>query len=258
MWSGSAVAVLAIPLVLLASGSCDDSSAKDIVIRTIPINLDQLKHLQDLWLQDVDIENFLRRASSQFYYVDLIDFGDSFEGRDLWVLRINKPNSNGAAKKVVWLDAISSSSNPCKETYHGSRAFSEPETAAASQYISRLSPKPTMYLSLHSYSQLILLSYGMHWKPADYNELIYIAKLAEAEIERVGGGKWDSVSVFEKFGYISGGAHDWAKAKAGIKYSYTFELRDRGNYGFLLPPGQIIPAAKETWAGILAMMKFLS
>ena len=46
----------------------------------------------------------------------------------------------------------------------------------------------------------------------------------------------------------SGGSMDWAKATAGIKYSYGMELRDTGLYGFLLPPAQIIPTAEETWA----------
>ncbi len=33
----------------------------------------------------------------------------------------------------------------------------------------------------------------------------------------------------------TGGSDDWAKGVAGIKYSYTLELRDEGRYGFELP-----------------------
>lgn len=47
-----------------------------------------------------------------------------------------------------------------------------------------------------------------------------------------------------------GGSYDWAKGVAGIKYSYTLELRDTGTFGFLLPHSQIIPTGRETWAGI--------
>ena len=40
--------------------------------------------------------------------------------------------------------------------------------------------------------------------------------------------------------YSSGCSVDWAKGN-GFKYSYTIELRDEGNYGFLLPPsGKIV------------------
>ena len=41
---------------------------------------------------------------------------------------------------------------------------------------------------------------------------------------------------------------DWALGEAGIPYSYGMELRDTGNYGFLLPAREIIPTAEETWA----------
>ena len=33
----------------------------------------------------------------------------------------------------------------------------------------------------------------------------------------------------------SGGSDDWAKGSAGIKYSYTVEMRDTGTFGFQLP-----------------------
>lgn len=33
----------------------------------------------------------------------------------------------------------------------------------------------------------------------------------------------------------SGGSDDWAKGSAGVKYSYTVEMRDTGTFGFELP-----------------------
>ena len=45
---------------------------------------------------------------------------------------------------------------------------------------------------------------------------------------------------------------DWAKAVAGIKYSFTLELRDRGAYGFLLPKSQIQGVGEEVLDGIVA------
>lgn len=52
----------------------------------------------------------------------------------------------------------------------------------------------------------------------------------------------------------SGGTIDWTYNQ-GIKYSYTFELRDTGRYGFLLPASQIIPTAQETWLGLQTIME---
>merc|ERR1712083_112022 len=46
----------------------------------------------------------------------------------------------------------------------------------------------------------------------------------------------------------SGGSSDWALGEAGIPYAFGMELRDKGDYGFHLPPEQIIPSAEEAWA----------
>lgn len=54
---------------------------------------------------------------------------------------------------------------------------------------------------------------------------------------------------------MAGSSDDWAKGVAGIKYSYTIELRDKGSYGFLLPPSQIMPTGKETFAAVKTIAK---
>ena len=35
----------------------------------------------------------------------------------------------------------------------------------------------------------------------------------------------------------SGNSIDWTFDKLGIMFSFAIELRDKGDYGFLLPPG---------------------
>ena len=52
----------------------------------------------------------------------------------------------------------------------------------------------------------------------------------------------------------SGITLDWAYDN-GIKYAFSFELRDTGSYGFLLPASQIIPTAQETWMAIRTIME---
>ena len=51
----------------------------------------------------------------------------------------------------------------------------------------------------------------------------------------------------------AGASYDWVKGVAGVKYSYTLELRDTGRYGFLLPQSQIIPSGEEVWASVVAI-----
>jgi hypothetical protein len=50
-------------------------------------------------------------------------------------------------------------------------------------------------------------------------------------------------------------AKDWVKGVAGVKYTYTLELRDRGQYGHLLPEVQIIPTGIEIFHGFEALLK---
>ena len=50
-------------------------------------------------------------------------------------------------------------------------------------------------------------------------------------------------------GDMAGNTIDWARGSVGIPYAYLFELRDDGEYGFLLPPEYILPTTEEIWAG---------
>lgn len=52
---------------------------------------------------------------------------------------------------------------------------------------------------------------------------------------------------------VTGGARDWAFDEINAKNSYVIELRDKGEYGFILPKQQILPTANETWEGVKAM-----
>lgn len=52
----------------------------------------------------------------------------------------------------------------------------------------------------------------------------------------------------------SGTSVDYMYAAHEIPLSYTFEFRDQGTYGFVLPPEQIIPNCQETTDAILTMV----
>lgn len=51
----------------------------------------------------------------------------------------------------------------------------------------------------------------------------------------------------------SGSSRDWAR-DIGIPFSYTFELRDNGTYGFVLPEAQIQATCEETMAAVLSIL----
>lgn len=53
---------------------------------------------------------------------------------------------------------------------------------------------------------------------------------------------------------VSGSGKEWAYAVKNIPIPYTIELRDKGNYGFLLPPEQIIEVAYEFLDGFVGLI----
>lgn len=55
----------------------------------------------------------------------------------------------------------------------------------------------------------------------------------------------------------AGGSHDWMKAKAGIKYSYTVELRDKIKRFFVLDGSNIIPCGEETLEALKVIANFV-
>ena len=54
----------------------------------------------------------------------------------------------------------------------------------------------------------------------------------------------------------SGSSDDWAHL-SGIMLSYTVELRDTGQYAFLLPEEQIEPMCAENMEGLRAIYEYI-
>lgn len=52
---------------------------------------------------------------------------------------------------------------------------------------------------------------------------------------------------------MSDSSLDWAKNATNVSVALLFGLRDRGQYGFLLPSDQIIPTAMEAMDALVEM-----
>ena len=48
---------------------------------------------------------------------------------------------------------------------------------------------------------------------------------------------------------------DWVRAVLRVPVTFTYELRDKGRYGFILPADQIIPNGEEVLDSIIEMFK---
>jgi murein tripeptide amidase MpaA len=139
-----------------------------------------------------------------------------------------------------------SSPNPCTDTFMGATAFSEPENAAANTYFATIAGQVKFYLSLHSYSQLILLPYGHNNnRIPQYNEWMRIGNLAAAAFRQRFGTNFRVGNIVDLLYVASGGSMDHVLGTHGTALTYTFEMRDTGSYGFLLPPAQIVPSCLE-------------
>jgi len=149
-----------------------------------------------------------------------------------------------------------SSSHPCADTYRGETAFSEPESKAVRNFVfsAELYGKIDAFITLHTYSQLWIYSYS-HRKfsfPTDVEDMKSLAKKAVSALEKMYGTRYDVGAGPDVIYAFSGGSTDWAKESARVKFSYTIELRPSYHdfNGFILDKSQLIPTARETWAGL--------
>ncbi|XP_023609292.1 carboxypeptidase A4 isoform X2 [Myotis lucifugus] len=146
------------------------------------------------------------------------------------------------------------SGNPCSEVYHGPHANSEVEVKSVVDFIQKHG-NFKCFIDLHSYSQLLMYPYAYTAKEApDADELDEVARRAAKALASLSGTQYRVGSTATTVYQASGSSVDWAYDN-GIKYAFTFELRDTGHYGFLLPADQIIPTAEETWLGLKTIME---
>ncbi|XP_045423221.1 carboxypeptidase B2 isoform X1 [Lemur catta] len=153
-------------------------------------------------------------------------------------------NRNFASKH--WCEE-GASSYSCSQTYCGLYPESEPEVKAVANFLRRNVDHIKAYISMHSYSQKILFPYSYsRSKSKDHEELSLVASEAVRAINNVHKDiRYTYGSGSESLYLAPGGSDDWIY-DLGVKYSFTIELRDKGNpYGFLLPESYIRPTCEE-------------
>ncbi|KAL4640731.1 carboxypeptidase A2-like [Arapaima gigas] len=148
------------------------------------------------------------------------------------------------------------STNPCSEIYQGPRAESEAEVRSVVDFIKNHGNFKS-FISIHAYSQLLMYPHGYSCGDvANAAELDSVAKSAAEALSSVYGTSYRVGSICNIIYPASGGSIDWSY-DSGIKYSFAFELRDTGRYGFLLPASQIIPTATETWQALRHIVEYV-
>ncbi|XP_036965184.1 carboxypeptidase O-like [Acanthopagrus latus] len=158
--------------------------------------------------------------------------------------------------KANW-GTVGVSFDSCSSTYCGTSAGSEPEATAVMDFVGSMANKTLCFLTIHSAGQLILLPYGHPEISApNYDELVSVGEAAAAEMKKLHGMDY-TVGTSPQILYPnSGSSRDWARL-IGIPFSYTFELRDKGEFSHLLPEDQIQPACEEAFAGALSIITYV-
>ncbi|XP_060066210.1 carboxypeptidase B-like [Ylistrum balloti] len=150
------------------------------------------------------------------------------------------------------------SSDPCSDTYAGPSAFSEIEVKEVANKIASIANLKG-FIDFHSFYQYWMSPWGYTTElPKDFKDMDEGGKAACDALEAVHGTKFEHGSIANIIYVASGSSADWTYGKQDIKYSYGVELRDRGEYGFLLPADQIIPSGEETLQAVIALAKFIT
>uniref|UniRef100_A0A8C5R319 Carboxypeptidase O n=1 Tax=Leptobrachium leishanense TaxID=445787 RepID=A0A8C5R319_9ANUR len=150
-------------------------------------------------------------------------------------------------------------SNSCTTlTFCGSGPNSEPETMAVSNLVESIKSDILCFLTIHSYSQLILLPYGYTQDPSqNHEEMLTVAQKAAEKLKDRHGTPYRVGSSSHILYSTSGSSRDWA-TDLGIPLTYTFELRDNGTFGFELPEIQIKPTCEETTDAVLTIVDYVN
>ncbi|KAG9348879.1 hypothetical protein JZ751_029196 [Albula glossodonta] len=145
---------------------------------------------------------------------------------------------------------MGSSHRSCDDTYCGLFPESEPEAEAVANFLRSHKHDMKLYLSIHSYSQMLLFPYSCSYQEAaNHNELNEMVKEAAMNIRKYYRNQYKYGAGAKTIYLAPGGSDDWAY-NLGIEYSFTFELQDKGRYGFLLPPELISKACNEALTAV--------
>lgn len=211
---------------------------------------------------DPELTGLVDRINFYIVPVQNVD-GFSYTQSDRMWRKNRRPNGDGTfgvdlnRNWATGWGGEGSSGSTNSETYRGTAPFSEPESQAMRDFLLSL-PNFSGFMDIHSYGQLILQPYGYTpTYPPDHATFQEIGANMEVAMESLYGTNYVHGNTYATIYPASGITQDWCYAEAGA-WALGYELRDTGQYGFLLPPAQIIPTSEECFAGCMELAKFLT
>ncbi|KDN67987.1 putative carboxypeptidase A5 [Colletotrichum sublineola] len=156
---------------------------------------------------------------------------------------------------------LGASTDPCSQTYKGAEPADTPEMQGLHKLVDQLrdSSGLKLYIDWHSYSQYFLAPVGFNctYYVPTLGQHIALAQIASDAIREVEGVTFTYGPSCATLYPTTGGSFDYAYAIGKADWSYLIELRDTGDYGFILPAQQIKGSAAEQWEGVKMMLSLL-
>uniref|UniRef100_K7GIR4 Carboxypeptidase O n=1 Tax=Pelodiscus sinensis TaxID=13735 RepID=K7GIR4_PELSI len=224
-----------------------------------------VKEILQNYRTDPKIQSFLQNLD--FYVLPVLNIDGyiySWTTERLW-RKSRSPHVNGTCFgtdlnrnfNASWCN-IGASQNCSSLTFCGMAPESEPETKAVARFIEERKSDVLCFLTIHSYGQYILTPYGYKTDLANnHQELMEAGEKAAVALKEKHGTNFTVGPTSSILYKNSGSSRDWAHL-IGIPFSYTFELRDRGTYGFILPPDQIQPTCEETTPAVMTIIEYVN
>ncbi|MCE9620668.1 MAG: M14 family metallocarboxypeptidase [Planctomycetes bacterium] len=143
------------------------------------------------------------------------------------------------------------------ETYRGTAAFSEPETAGMRDFMLAHAANLCGFIDFHSYGQEWLWSWSYtNTVTPDEAALQAVGYPMQTALGSLYGTSYAAGRSYAIYGAVAGCIDDWGYGTIGMM-SGTLEVRDLGSYGFVMPTSAIIPNARENHAAAMVMMEKL-
>jgi len=216
-------------------------------------------YVADRLVRDYDSDPDIQRILDTFeVYITPVMNPDGYEytwtNNRLW-RKNRRPNSGGSFGVdnnrnwgIGWGgEGASTSQN--SETYRGTGPFSEPETVVLRDFVLS-KPNLVFGMDVHSFSQLVLSAYGYTATlPPDVGVFAEIDAGLVIALGEPFGSEFVGGPTYTTIYPASGVSSDWLYDGAGL-IGYGVELRDTGEFGFVLPPEQIVPSGIEMLSGV--------
>ena len=166
---------------------------------------------------------------------------------------------------VAW-GTRGSSDNPCSETYQGKSPFSEPSLIAwkaGMDFVSKqVGNQFKAYIAMHNWAQMIISAYAVSEEvfpspPTTIDKMNEAGRAIAEAMSAVNGAIYQYGQTRDVLYPSSGTSKDWVVQQYNVPLSWTWELRDEGELGYLIPAKLILPISNEVKAGFKALLQFI-